>query len=143
MRDNCSATILSSPGCNMNEHIVSPGLPSPPPMTIAGLEFRSDMAICFRSRETLESHVICMWGTWFAMSGTKNEVLTPGILVKSWEIRSRRSCHSRASALRTAHCLAAAESNQVVSHVGVIPEMRHGRRVRGSVVHAWNVVLFG
>ena len=69
MRDNRSATILSSPGCSMNEHMLSPGLPSPPPMTIAGLEPRNNFETCFGSRETLESHVICMWGTWFAMSG--------------------------------------------------------------------------
>src|SRR5512140_2304804 len=59
-RDNCSATILSSPGCSMNEHMLSPGRPSPPPITIEGLEFLSICETCFDSSGTLESHEICM-----------------------------------------------------------------------------------
>src|SRR6266700_802978 len=38
---SCSATICSSPGCNMNEFIASPGRPSPPPITIDGFELRN------------------------------------------------------------------------------------------------------
>ena len=43
--------------------------------------------------------------------------------------------------LRTAHSFAPAERDQVVSHVGVIPQMRHRGRIRGCIIHAWNVVL--
>src|SRR5205823_7736686 len=58
-----SATVCSSPGCNMNEFIASPGRPSPPPITIDGFEFRSICETCFGSIDTFESHVICIWGT--------------------------------------------------------------------------------
>ena len=196
MPDSCSATILSSPGCSINEHMVSPGLPSPPPMTIEGLEFRNNFETCFGSIGTLESHVMFIWGTWFAMSGTKKEVLTPGILVNSREIRSSRSCHSfssavvvflqieldrfhhsdnfffanllaaaqcvfmrtvveqgirdqilssdqQAGALRATHRFSSTESDEIVSHVGVIPEMGNRRRVGGGIIHARNVVLLG
>ena len=44
-------------------------------------------------------------------------------------------------ALRPAHCFAAAESDEIVTHVGVVPKVRHRGRIRSSVVHAWNVVL--
>ncbi len=47
----------------------------------------------------------------------------------------------QARALRSAHCLAAAEGNEIVAHVGVIPEMGNRRRVRCGIVHARNVVL--
>ena len=45
------------------QHIVNPGLPSPPPMTIAGLELRSNFDTCCGVSEILPSHVICMCGT--------------------------------------------------------------------------------
>src|SRR5712671_1307884 len=44
--DSCSATILSSPACSMKEFIVSPGLPSPCPMTIAGFAFLNCLETC-------------------------------------------------------------------------------------------------
>ena len=47
------------------------------------------------------------------------------------------------SALWAANGFASAESDEVVTHVGVIPEMRNRRRVSGRVVHARNVVLLG
>ena len=64
-----------------------PGLPSPPPMTIDGLESRNNFETCFGSVGTPGIPVMFIWGTWFAMSGTKKEVLTPGILVNSREMR--------------------------------------------------------
>ena len=47
----------------MKELIASPGRPSPPPMTMAGFELRSNFETCCGVTEILESHEICMWGT--------------------------------------------------------------------------------
>src|SRR4029077_15820350 len=99
MRDSCSATILSSPGCSMNEFIPKPGRCSPPPIAIDGFELRRSFEASFGVSEIrAASHVICICGTWLAISGVKKDVLTPGTFVISPEIRSSRDCHSFASA---------------------------------------------
>ena len=66
----------------MNEFMTSPGRPSPPPMMMDGVESTNSFETSFSVRAMrLESQVIDMCGTWFAMSGTKNEVLTPSTRV--------------------------------------------------------------
>ena len=59
-RDNCSATIFSSPGCSMNEHMDNPERPSPQPIIMAGLEFRSDFETSWGVAEIRESQLICI-----------------------------------------------------------------------------------
>src|SRR3984893_17764901 len=99
MRDSRSATTLSSPGCSINEFISKPGRSPPPLIAIAGFELRRSVEATFGVSEIrAASHVICICGTWFAMSGVKKDVLTPGTFVISPEIRSSRDCHSFASA---------------------------------------------
>src|SRR5437868_6614874 len=91
--------ILSSPGCNMKEFMARPGLSSPAPMTMDGFPPRNHLeASGALSLIRAASQVICMCGTWLAMSGVKNEVLTPGTFVICCEMPSSRDCHSRESA---------------------------------------------
>src|ERR1700724_676863 len=95
MRDSRSATILSSPGCSINEFIPKPGRSSPPPIAIDGFELRRSVEASFGVSEIrAASHVICICGTWFAMSGVKKDVLTPGTFALREEIRGPGHCHS-------------------------------------------------
>src|ERR1700737_4122219 len=49
--------------------------------------------------------------------------------------------NKHARALRTANGFATTEANQVVPHVGVVPEMGDWRSVGGSVDESWNLMI--
>src|SRR6266478_9268663 len=92
---NSRAMIFSSPGCNMKEFMDKASPYSPEERTTDGFPLRK-AAVASRGVKAIraESHLMCMWGTWFAISGAGNEVITPGILVTWPEMKSRRRCHS-------------------------------------------------
>src|ERR1700687_2642713 len=96
---NCAAMIFSSPGCNMKEFIDKASPCSAEERTTDGFPLRR-AALASRGVRTMwdESHLMCMWGTWLAISGTGKEVVTPGLLVTWLEMKSRRRCHSLFSA---------------------------------------------
>ena len=52
------------------------------------------------------------------------------------------AANQQASTLRTTHCLTSAESDQVVTHIGVIPKVGQRRRICSSVVHARQLQFF-
>src|SRR5207249_9994626 len=79
---NSGAIIFSSPGCNMKEFIDRTAPCSPESRTMDGLPLRKAAAASRGvSAIRAESHLMCMCGTWLAISGAGKEVVTPGILV--------------------------------------------------------------
>ena len=49
--------------------------------------------------------------------------------------------NQHAGALRSTDRLPAAERNQVIAHIGVVPQMRNRRRIGCGIIHARDVVL--
>src|SRR5882724_3376134 len=89
------AMIFSSPGCSMNEFMESASPCSPVESTMEGLPARSVFPTSRGVRGIrLESHLIRICGTWFAISIGGYDVVTVGILLTCEEIYSSRRCHS-------------------------------------------------
>src|SRR5467141_65384 len=92
---NSWAMIFSSPGCSMKEFIDRASPCSPEERTMDGFAPRRAV-VASRGVNAMRagSHLMCMWGTWFAICSAGKEVVTPGIFVTWLEMKSRRRCHS-------------------------------------------------